>query len=152
MKNFKLLFLLMLGMFVALQSCKKKELQTEKEKVIEEVGISQINDEYEGQFKKEFTVSDNNGNTAFFVAYSKDKNELNEFVENAELSLVTNDIDIEAIKQSSENVQNVNNPNKSNFNEDDDNGITIELVTTNLKPNVNIFSLNLIESFNDKKI
>jgi len=152
MKNFKLLFLLMLGMFVALQSCDKKELQTEKEKVIEEVGISQINDEYEGQFKKEFTVSDNNGNTAFFVAYSKNKDELNEFVDNTELSLNTNNVNIESIKQSPENAQNINNPNKSNFNEDDNNGITIELVTTNLKNDINGFSLNIKESFNEKRI
>ena len=62
--------------------------------------MSEISGEYEGQFKREFIVSDNNGNTAFYAAYSKDKYELDEFVENTEFSLTTNDVnvDIKAIK------------------------------------------------------
>lgn len=143
MKKSKVLLFLMLGIFVVFQSCQKNELINEKEKVIEEVGVSKINDEYTGQFKKEFTVSDGNGNTAFYTAYCKDENELNEFIENTKFTLTTNDIDIEAVKNAP--LPNCSKKNKSNIKKNNDNGVTIELVTSNIKEGVQNISLNVTE-------
>jgi len=151
MKKLKLLLILLLGLFVTFQSCKKKELKTEQEKIIEEVGISEVNDEYAKQFKKEFTVSDEIGNTAFYVAYCKDENELNDFFKNTDFTLTTNDVDIEAVKNTQVS-ENENIDDKNNVQEDDEDGITVELITTNLKAGVECISLNVKENNNDKRI
>ncbi len=133
-----LLLTVLLGITLVFHSCTKEEVKPENE-----IGLSEYIDEYEGQFKREFTVSDKNGNTAFYAAYSKDEEMLNNFVNNTKFTLTTNDVDIESMKNKLRPDHNKNKV-KQNHDEEDD-GITIELITSNVKKGITNFSLNIIE-------
>jgi len=100
MRNFKLLFLLMLGMFVVLQSCEKKGLQTEQERVIEEVGVSENKENWEKEYRQELIVTDDDGeNVAFYYVYADNQKLLDDYISLYKFTLKTNSASIKDIKE-----------------------------------------------------
>ncbi len=141
------IIILSISLVAVFQSCEKKGIMTQEEVVVEEVGVSEFMNEYEGQFKKEFTVSDKKGNTAFYVAYCNDENELNEFVNNSKFTLLTNAVDIndEETEDESELIEDIGNT------DDTGEGITIVYKGANTKSDVKNISLNVVEKESNSK-
>ena len=142
MRNFKLLFLLMLGMFVVLQSCEKKGLQTEQERVIEEVGVSENKENWEKEYRQELIVTDDDGeNVAFYYVYADNQKLLDDYISLYKFTLKTNSASIKDIKEYIPESSNNLDFDNTDLIENED--IIIELKRQNLKEDVKSFSLEM---------